>query len=209
MYIYKYINYLKKLLKKNGLKKHGFYCFFLGFLYFFIICVESWRTYIATVSKILFLSIELKLFFCTSWTPTTQKLQSKFCLSVVYLSVCLSFSLMKFVTGPAVTVLVLFVWNLVHMCIYGITRDTEEFFFNFWLLVSIGFFVFLGQPFFEVRSRSLPNRNFMVSMGYLDHSKTILYRSVLCRNVYFLRYRTFFIILWDLVNFLGCVNMSL
>ena len=40
-----------------------------------VIGPESQRTYIATVSKIIFLPIELKLFFCTFWTPRTKKLQ--------------------------------------------------------------------------------------------------------------------------------------
>ena len=55
--------------------------------YSFFICSESQRTYIATVSTILFLPIELKLFFCMFQTPRAQKLQQKFCLSVCRLSV--------------------------------------------------------------------------------------------------------------------------
>ena len=38
------------------------------------ICPESRRTYVTTVSKILFFPIELKLFFSTFWTSRTKKM---------------------------------------------------------------------------------------------------------------------------------------
>ena len=42
--------------------------------------------------------------------------------------------------------------------------------------------------FFEVKFRPHPNRIFMVFKRLMNHSKTILLRGVLCKNVYFLRY---------------------
>ena len=123
-----------------------------------IICPESRGTYITTGSKILFFPIKLKLFSPRFGPLGLRNCNKNFvCLSCVCLS---SVCLMKFVTGLAVTVLVLFVWNLVHLCIYGILRDTEEGFLKFWFL---RFLVGLANFWGEIQT--LPIRFFMLSKG--------------------------------------------
>ena len=55
-------------------------------------------------------------------------------------------------------------------------------------------FGFIGlSQILEVNFRYHPIRPFIVFMGEMVHSKTILLRGMLCKNVYFQRYRT---ILW-------------
>ena len=103
-----------------------------------LICIypESRRTCIATVLKVIFLPIEFKFFSARFGPIGLRNCNKKFhimCLSSVW---CYN---AKFVTGVAVTVLVLFAWNLVHLCIYGIPRDTREIFLKFW------FFWFLSR----------------------------------------------------------------
>ena len=62
---------------------------------------------------------------------------------------------------------------------------------SFWDIALIYDSMGLSQ-FFEVKFRPLPSRMFMVSMGWMDHSETILLRCVLYKNVYFLRYCSYF-----------------
>ena len=100
--------------------KHYFLTIFSNLLY-----VRSPQGHILLQSRKFFFFRLSWNFFSAGFGPLGLRNCNKnvVCLS----SVCL----MKFLTALAVTVLVLLVWNLVHLCIYGIPRDTEEFFWNF------------------------------------------------------------------------------
>ena len=124
---------------------------------FLFICPEFQRTYIATVPKILFLPIVLKLFSPRFGPLELSNCNKNFvCLS----SFCLSVCLIKLVTGLAVTVLVLFVWNLVHLCIYWIPKDTQKLFLKFLFfrfLLDFWYFWDLANFWGEIQTTSKSN----------------------------------------------------
>ena len=74
---------------------------------------------------------------------------------------------------------VLVLVTIIHLS-YSYSRDFFEFItFSF-------FFELLDFEVFEGKSRPCSGRTFMVSMEKMAHSKTILYRGVLCKSVYVL-----------------------
>ena len=73
---------------------------------------------------------------------------------------------------------------------------------NFWDIALIYDSKGLSQ-FFEVKIRLHPNWIFVVSMGWMDHYKTTLLKGLLCKKVYFLRYRTLLSFYWTLSVFRG------
>ena len=106
---------------------------FLGFSYFLnneltnnlyvcvsvIICPEFQRTYIATVSKILFLSIGLKLFSARFGPLRLRNCNKNFvCLSVVCLSVCLmsEFKVCHWLSGHSAGLFCRKFGTLVYLC---------------------------------------------------------------------------------------------
>ena len=111
------------------------------------ICPESGRTYIATVSKILLL-IELKLFSARFGPLGLRNCNKNFVsvcrLSLVCLSsVCLSHVRMQNLSQSQRSQFWSYLYEiLVHLCVYGTPRDTEEGFLKFGF-----FFCFFHQIF--------------------------------------------------------------
>ena len=97
-----------------------------------------------------------------------------------------------------------FSWNFVYRLVWGVGSlwlnpffEIFDFFFGFYCIFGI-----LGiLPFFEVKSSPLPNRNFMVSMGWIELSTTFLLRGI---RVYCAKICSF----WDIAFFYLFMGLS-
>ena len=120
------------------------------------------RTYITERSMFLFSPIALKLFSPRFRHLELRKCNKKFLrLSSVVCRLPSGFCPLKmsvhskFVIGLAVTLLVLFVWKLVHLCIYGIPRAAPEGFLIFFpFLLDFLYFWDLDNFWGEVQTTS-------------------------------------------------------